>query len=316
VLEKLWEILSLDFPLRNSLYASLLIGAVVPLVGVHLVLGRRVIMAVALPQGATLGVALALLVGLMCGVNFGDHDHEKMFFGVALLGALLVMGLCLLWEAVQHARFGIARDAESAGIYAIAAAGVMALAASRAVPELGMLDVLRGEILAVSDHNLIWLASGMATVTVVLLWLRHALVGLLFDPALMYTSHAPAKTLSFINNLLVCTTIALGGMSAGPLCIFGFLILPSLVMMPFARSMPVLYAGASLTGLLCAFGGFYLSYLQEDWNVPVSAAQLLLLGCGLLISRLCATAFGLLRDSAQARPQTNGTNGGAVEQTA
>jgi len=316
VLQKLWEILNLDFPLRNSLYASLLIGAVVPLVGVHLVLGRRVIMAIALPQGATLGVALTLLAGAMCGVNLSDQAHETMFFGVALLGALLLMALCLLWEAIQHARFAIARDAESAGIYAIAAAGVMALAASRAVPELGMLNVLSGEILAVSDQNLIWLAAGMITVTVVLLWLRHALIALLFDPALMYTSHAPAKVLSFVNNLLVCTTIALGGMSAGPLCIFGFLILPSLVLLPFARSMAVLYAGASLVGLLCAFGGFYLSYLQEDWNVPVSAAQLLLLGCAVLISRLCATAYGLLRDNAQARAQTNGNNGGAAEQTA
>ncbi|MGD0091941.1 MAG: metal ABC transporter permease, partial [Planctomycetota bacterium] len=277
MLHKLWEILSPDFSLRKALYASLIIGAVVPLVGVHLVLGRRVIMAIALPSGATLGVALTLLAGSICGVNFSDHAHEKMFFGVALLGALLLMGLCLLWESIQHSRFATARDAESAGIYAIAAAGVMALAASRAVPELGMLDVLRGEILAVSNNYLLWLAAGMAAVTVVLLWLRHALVALLFDPALMYTSHAPARTLSFINNLLVCTTIALGGMGAGPLCIFGFLILPALVLLPFSRNMTVLYAGASLTGLLCAFGGFYLSYLQEDWNVPVSAAQLLLL---------------------------------------
>ena len=294
MLAKTLEILDPSFSLRNSLYASLLIGAAVPLVGIHLVLGRRVIMALALPQGSTLGVALTLCAGSLLGVNFSDSHHEAAFFGVALLGALLVMGLCLLWEARQHARFAMSKDAEAGGIYAVAAAGVMALAASRAVPELGMLDVLRGEILAVSDTLLLWLAVGLLIVTGVLLWLRHAFVALLFDPGMSNTYSFPARALSFLANMLICTTIALGGLVAGPLTIFGFLLLPPLAMLPFARNMRALYLGSSVLGLIAAFLGFYLSYLQDEWNIPVPAAQLLLLGCALVIGRAGAVLWQLV----------------------
>jgi zinc transport system permease protein len=312
VFGKLSDVISV---LHNSLYASLLIGAVVPLVGVHLVLGRRVIMAVALPSGATLGVALTLLAGSLLGVDFSQHKYEAMFFGVALLGGLAMMALCLLWEALQHSRFAISRDAESAGIYAIAAAGVMALAATNAVPELGQLDVLKGDILAVSSQNLAWLGVGMGIITVLLLWFRHAFTALLFDPALMYTSHAPAKTLALLNNLLICVTIALGGLIAGPLCILGFLILPSLAMLPFAHSVAAMYAGTALLGLLCAFGGFCLSCLQDDWRIPIPAAQLLLLGCAVVIGRILAAFLSALREGSRVS-QANGSNGGIGEQGA
>jgi ABC-type Mn2+/Zn2+ transport system permease subunit len=245
-------------------------------------------MALALPQGSTLGVALTLCAGSLLGVNFSDSRHEGAFFGVALLGALLVMGACLLWEARQHARFATSQDAEAGGIYAVAAAGVMALAASRAVPELGMLDVLRGEILAVSDTLLLGLIVALLPVTLVLLWLRQAFVALLFDPDVSHAYCVSPVALSLLANVLICTTIAVGGLVAGPLSIFGFLILPPLAVLPFAGNMRFLYIGSSVLGLLAAFLGFYLSYLQDEWNIPVPAAQLLLLGCALVLGRAWA----------------------------
>ena len=285
LLEKLSEILAPSFPLRNSLYASVLLGATVPLVGIHLILGRRVIMALALPQGSTLGVALTLCAGAWLGVNFSDCHHEAAFFGLAFLGALLVMGLALLWESRQYASDATAKDARAGAVYAIAAAGVMALAASRVVPELGMLDVLRGDILAISNTLLTWLAVTLLIVIVALLWFRHAFLALLFDPGMNNTYCFPARGLTLAANVLICSTIALGGLVAGPLSIFGFLILPSLALLPLAGNMRLLYIGSSVLGALSAFMGFYLSYLQEDWNIPVPAAQLLVLGGAIVLSR-------------------------------
>src|ERR1043165_719218 len=58
-MEILREILSPSFLLRNSIYISLLVGFVCPLVGAYLLLRRLVFMGVALPQISSCGIAFA-----------------------------------------------------------------------------------------------------------------------------------------------------------------------------------------------------------------------------------------------------------------
>ena len=55
----LLEILDPEFLSRNSVYISLLVGCVSPLVGVYLVLRRVVFLGVALPQVSSCGIAFA-----------------------------------------------------------------------------------------------------------------------------------------------------------------------------------------------------------------------------------------------------------------
>ena len=58
-MEFLREILSPEFPMRNSIYASVLVGSVCPLLGTFLVLRRLVFLGVALPQVSSAGIAFA-----------------------------------------------------------------------------------------------------------------------------------------------------------------------------------------------------------------------------------------------------------------
>ena len=55
-MDTLREIISPDFLMRNSIYMSLLVGLVCPLVGVYLVLRRLIFMGVALPQISSCGI--------------------------------------------------------------------------------------------------------------------------------------------------------------------------------------------------------------------------------------------------------------------
>src|SRR5438094_916797 len=149
-MDSLLDILSPGFALRNSLYASLLIGIFVPLLGVHLVIAKRSILALALPQISTLGVALTVWLSSVYGFRvLLDEDHSGWFLAAALGGALSAMALAMGWEHLMTTRLRSPEDSESGALYAVAAALTLAIAASRRVPELGMLDVLRGEILAV-----------------------------------------------------------------------------------------------------------------------------------------------------------------------
>src|SRR5438552_915247 len=58
-MDTLREIFSADFLLRDSIYISVLVGLVCPLVGVYLTLRRLIFMGVALPQISTCGIAFA-----------------------------------------------------------------------------------------------------------------------------------------------------------------------------------------------------------------------------------------------------------------
>ena len=66
-MEAFHQILSPAFLLRNSIYASVLVGFACPLVGVFLVVRRLIFMGVALPQISSTGVAIALSLPLWLG---------------------------------------------------------------------------------------------------------------------------------------------------------------------------------------------------------------------------------------------------------
>src|SRR6266704_264115 len=77
-METLREILDPHFLLRNSVYASLLVGFACPLAGVYLVLRRLIFMGVALPQISSAGIAFAFSLPAIGLVN---HMHVGHFEG-------------------------------------------------------------------------------------------------------------------------------------------------------------------------------------------------------------------------------------------
>lgn len=285
------EILDPAFVLRNSVYASLLIGAAVPLAGIYLVLSRRTLLALALPEAGGMGVAFTAWVCALTGIplagGHGTHVHEGMpFFVLGLFGAFAAMSLCLvllLWID-RHANGS--QDAESGAAFSLAFGLTLAFAASNLIPEIGLLDMMKGEILAVSNRMLVFMTLGFGLVTGILMLLRHPLQLVLYDRRLAFTAGLPANGLAALAAGLICVTIALGGLCAGPLAIFTFLILPGATLQPFVRRLPALYLLTPLLGMLCGLGGFWVSYALEDWNLPTSAAQITLLGGVWLCSRL------------------------------
>lgn len=303
-MNKLLEILSPDFVLRNSLYSSLLIGAVVPLVGIYLIIARKTILAMALPQVSTLGVAISVWLATLCGFRVGTEHHEAQFLLLAIAGALVAMTVALVWHSVVEKRLNSPNDAEIGAAYALAAATTLALAASRFIPELGLLEILQGEVLAVPDGLLWCQIIGFSLIIIVLLAIRQSLQFVLFDATLAFTSGLAAAKLSAITTALIAFTIALGGLCAGPLTIFAFLILPPLAFLPLTRHMGHLYIASAVAGLVCALIGFWVSYSLDDLNIPIPSAQIITLS----IVWLFARAYSLLKRMLKATPATGNFN--------
>src|SRR5439155_16198398 len=95
-METFREIFDPNFLLRNSVYISLLVGVVCPLVGVYLVLRRLIFMGVALPQISSCGVAFAFALqawGVIPHIH--ESEHSLAFIGstVFTLPTILLLSL-------------------------------------------------------------------------------------------------------------------------------------------------------------------------------------------------------------------------------
>src|SRR5271169_1584568 len=102
-METFYQILSPDFLLRNSIYTSVLVGLVCPLVGVFLVMRRLVFMGVALPQISSTGVAVALSLPLWLGFRLTDNGSHSAH-GLAFLGSITFSLAAILALAFMERR--------------------------------------------------------------------------------------------------------------------------------------------------------------------------------------------------------------------
>jgi ABC-type Mn2+/Zn2+ transport system permease subunit len=273
-MDTLRQILAPDFLLRNSLYTSVLIGFGCPLVGVFLVLRRLVFMGVALPQISSTGVAIALSVPLWLGIVQPAHaassEHALAFAGSTVFSLIAVLVLAALerrGRGMPEGRLGAA--------YVVAAALSILLLSRNRYAEAGWLDLLKGEIITISNFDLALTAAALVVVLLVL-WLFHKELMLVsFDRATALTLGKNVFFWDLVLYLLIGLTVSMAVLSVGPLVAFGFLLIPALTAHLFAASMRQFAVSASLAGGAVSFGGFWLAY-QWDW--PIGPTDVALLG--------------------------------------
>src|ERR1043165_6112310 len=112
-MDTLREIFSHDFLLRDSIYVSLLVGLVCPLVGVYLTLRRLIFMGVALPQISSCGIAFTFALqawGILPHVHQSEH-------GLAFLGAIFFTLPTILFLSVLVRRGGGSAEGRIGTVY-------------------------------------------------------------------------------------------------------------------------------------------------------------------------------------------------------
>jgi ABC-type Mn2+/Zn2+ transport system permease subunit len=270
------EILSFDFLLRNSLYDLLLVGVLGPLVGIFLILRRMVFLGVALPQISSAGIAFAFMLpalGLAGHTHAGHFEGDEHFFAFA--GSLSFTLLALLVLAWLERRGSGMAEGRLGGAYVLAGAFSILLLAKNPIGEQSMLDLLRGEIIAVSHAQLILTAVTLGVVVLTLLIFRREFLLASFDRDLAITLRKKLLVWDLLLYFLVGTTISMCVLCVGPLVTFGFLLLPALAAHAVARNLRQFAVLASTFGGITAFFGFYVSY---RWDLPVGPTCVALLG--------------------------------------
>jgi len=273
-METLRQILSPDFLLRNSVYTSVLIGFACPLVGVFLVVRRLVFMGVALPQISSTGVAIALSLPLWLGFRLKGHPSESAH-ALAFVGSITVSLAAILVLAFLERRGRGQPEGRLGTAYVVAAALSILLLAKNPYGEIGWLDMLKGEIITISNFDLALTAGTLALVLAALGFFYKELLLVSFDRVTAITLRKNVVFWDLLLYLLIGMTVSTAVLSVGPLIAFGFLLIPALTAHLFSRNMRQFTALASLIGGVVAFLGFWIAY---QWDLPVGPTDVVLLG--------------------------------------
>jgi ABC-type Mn2+/Zn2+ transport system permease subunit len=295
-METLSQILSPDFLLRNSIYTSVLVGLACPLVGVFLVVRRLVFMGVALPQISSTGVAIALSLPMWFGFKLTEHSshsaHTLAFIGSVTFSLSAILLLAFLerrGRGQPEGRLGTA--------YVVASALSILLLAKNPYGEIGWLDMMKGEVITISNSDLMLTAATLALVVAILGLFHKELLLVSFDRETAIIMRKKVVFWDVVLYILIGLTVSMAVLSVGPLIAFGFLLIPALTAHLFARNMHQFTVLASLIGGVVAFFGFFIAY---KWDLPVGPTDVVLLGALYAIAWVVASIV-ISRRAAQAR---------------
>jgi len=285
----LFEIVNPSYLLFPALVGTMIMGLVCPLVGSFLVLRRTVFLGLTLPEIAAAGVAFTFWMqqaGLL--PQMGQSER-----GVAMVGSLVFtfLGMGLLGYLEQRGK-GLA-EGRLAAAYAFAGALTILFMVFNPAGQIEVLNLLKGEVIALSKAELRLLVAVFGIVLVSMLLFRREFLLTSFDRDLAFLLKGRQVVWDILLYLLAGLIIAFGVIMAGPLLIFGFLVLPALAAKPLVSRMSSFLIVSSALGLVMAFLGFYSSVRLDLPLGPTDVA----LGCCLIF-----LAYGLSRISKRTRP--------------
>ena len=279
-----FEIINPSFILFPALLGSAILALVCPLVGAHLILRRRVFLGLTLPQVAACGVAFTFWIYHEAGATHGAGGERLL----AVAGSLIFTlgGMALLAYLDRHGTGS--SEGRLAAAYALASALTILFIVFNPAGELEILNLLKGEVIALSTEELRLLVVVYAFVFLAMILFRREFLMTSFDQDLAFLLTGGNAHWGFWLYVLCGLSIAVGVIMAGPLLVFGFMVLPPLAARALAGGMGSFFSLSSLFGVGIAISGFYVS-VQLD--LPLGPTDVTL-GC-VVIFLIYAVQAGL-----------------------
>ncbi|MGH7872979.1 MAG: metal ABC transporter permease, partial [Candidatus Binatia bacterium] len=205
---------------------------------------------------------------------------------IGTIGSLVFtfMGMGLLGYLEQRGK-GLA-EGRLAAAYAFAGALTILFMVFNPAGQVDVLNLLKGEVIALSNDELKLLAVVFGLVFAAVLVFRREFLLVSFDRDLAFLLKGRQIVWDILLYLLAGLIIAFGVIMAGPLLIFGFLVLPALAAKPLAQRMSSYLTLSSVFGVAMAFFGFYGSVRLD---LPLGPTDVTL-GCCMIF-----LAYGLSR---------------------
>jgi ABC-type Mn2+/Zn2+ transport system permease subunit len=273
-MDTLLQILNPSYLLFPALVGSSILGFVCPAVGAYLILRRTIFLGLTLPQVAAAGVAFAFWMAQLGLLSTAALSERMLGMG----GSLLFTFLALLLFAYLERRGKGTAEGRLAAAYALAGALTILFIVFNPAGEIEILGLLKGEVLSLAKNEIKLLVAVFGFVLIGVYIFRREFLLSAFDRDLAFLLKGGNTVWDILLYLFAGLSIAVGVIMAGPLLIFGFLVLPPLAAKPLVRGMTAYLWFSSVLGLLMAFAGFYVSVRLDTPLGPTDVA----IGCAML----------------------------------
>ncbi len=241
----LLEPLQYAFMLRG-IAAAVMVGVVCAVVGTFVVLRGMAFFGDALAHAVLPGVAVAYLAG---------GTRGPLFWGALGAAVLTALGIGAL-SRDNRLREDTAIGVVFAGAFAL---GIALISTIRSY-SVDLAHILFGNILAITNHDLLLIAGFGAAVLLVVGAFFKEFVIVAFDPVHAATLRLPIEPLRILLLILVAVTVVVSLQTVGAGLMSAMLITPAATGFLLARRLPVMLLIAVGVGVFSGITGLYLSY--------------------------------------------------------
>ena len=235
----------------RGLLASLMVGTLCAVVGTYVVLRGMAFFGDALAHAILPGVALAYLLG------------ANLFWGALAMGLVTAVGIGYL------SRRGQVREDTAIGvIFAASFALGVALLSTVKSYSVDLAHILFGNILGVSNTDLIMTASLGVLVLLAVVLLYKELLVVSFDPILAATLRLPTSALQYLLLIIIALTIVVSLQTVGVALMVALLVTPAATAYLLTRRLWHMMLVGGAIGALSSVTGLYLSYYFDLASGP------------------------------------------------
>jgi len=267
MIDFLFDPLAYSF-MQRALLASVLVGGLCATVGCYVVLRGMAFLGDALAHAILPGIAIAFLLG-------GD------LFAAALTTAILVaLGIGYLSRSGR-----LREDAAIGVIFSGAFALGVALISSAPSYQTDLTHILFGNVLGVTDRDLLLVFGFGIAILVVILGLYKELLAFTFDPTFASSIKLPVGKLRYLFMVVLAVTVVVSLRTVGVGLVAAMLVTPAAAASLLTRRLPRMMVVSALIGVASSAVGLYASYYGD-----LSAGASIVLTCTVFF--LLALVFG------------------------
>ena len=270
--------------------ACLLLIIITVYFGIHVIEREIIFIDIALAQIAALGSAVSLVITQLHGSSHAGHDAHDSRTALAYIFCILA---AVVFTMLKNRKIKIPMEAIIGIAYAVATTSTVIILDKGAGSDVHIHDMLAGNILWVSWHQILRLVIVIAAVGA----FHYAFRSKFKAVTLQYRDRESGGGLRLWDFLFYMTfgiviveAVSIGGI----LTIFAFLIIPSSISALFASRWTTRVLVGLLIGGLSAILGLYLSWVMD---VPCSPTIILFLTVSLIISVVLRAVLKLSRVS-------------------
>jgi ABC-type Mn2+/Zn2+ transport system permease subunit len=276
----------------DAIATGCLLAIVLPWLGVLLFLRRQVFVAAAIGQAANVGIAAAMMLGVVVA---GEHAHTALHLGGGWLTTIAALAAAIFaaFLAVRSGPGGHGAEARSAFVFLVGSASSLLLLSHAPHGLQALQRLFLSSLLAVSTVDVWFAATAVLLVGSWLVWQPRTLLHWASDPECAAV-HGVA-----VRRFDVVAAIALGGvlghaiLAAGLLFTFGATVLPVMAARQLADSLRSVVMLAPMVGAAGVLGAFALAHRCD---LPPAQVAVALYGAFVVV----AHSLGRHRDGGRA----------------